>query len=103
MPLGPIVGRYGLVWAGNDLFGGRLALNLPAVGRWWGAVGWLSRDAGRKAQQSTSTAIDGLADMVVPTGAQPRKFYRVQLPDAIRLTILEDLFKSYGFSVPFEV
>jgi hypothetical protein len=41
---------------------------------------------------ATSTAVDGLADMVVPTGAQPRKFYRVQLPDAIRLTILEDNF-----------
>ena len=40
----------GAIWAGNDLLRGGLASNVPAVGRLWGAVGWLSRDAGRRAQ-----------------------------------------------------
>ena len=57
----------------------------------------------------TNTVADGLAEMVVPTGGRISQFYRVQLPDAVTLTILGDNYcyaqgtsADWGFSCLLE-
>jgi 7,8-dihydropterin-6-yl-methyl-4-(beta-D-ribofuranosyl)aminobenzene 5'-phosphate synthase len=57
----------------------------------------------------TNAAVDGLVHLVGPAGGGGRQFYRVQLPNAITLTVLDDNYRyaqgtviDWGFSCLIE-
>lgn len=68
-------------------------LSATTFQRWPTVVLEASEDLRHWEPKLTNTAVDGLVQWVGPAGGGGRQFYRVQLPDAITLTILDDNYR----------